>query len=101
MATKYAEVVLAVKYREVDEKGNHVGGPMYYIKNGLGKRWVWLGGVFAVFGALTGFGIGNGVQANSVADALETKFHVDYWTTGIVMAVLVGLLVLIGSPSGR
>jgi AGCS family alanine or glycine:cation symporter len=95
MATKYAEAVLAVKYREVDEEGNHVGGPMYYIKNGLGKNWVWLGGAFAVFGALAGFGIGNGVQANSVADALETKFHVDYWITGTAMAVLVGL-VLIG-----
>jgi alanine or glycine:cation symporter, AGCS family len=95
MATKYAEAVLAVKYREVDEKGNHVGGPMYYIKNGLGRNWLWLGGAFAVFGALAGFGIGNTVQANSVADALETKFHVDYLITGIVMAVLVGL-VLIG-----
>lgn len=95
MATKYAEAVLAVKYREVDANGNHVGGPMYYIRNGLGKRWVWLGGAFAIFGALAGFGIGNGVQANSVADALETKFHIDYWITGVVMAVLVGL-VLIG-----
>jgi AGCS family alanine or glycine:cation symporter len=95
MATKYAEAVLAVKYREVDEEGNHVGGPMYYIKNGLGKNWLWLGGAFAVFGALAGFGIGNTVQANSVADALETKFHVDYLMTGVVMAVLVGL-VLIG-----
>jgi AGCS family alanine or glycine:cation symporter len=95
MATKYAEAVLAVKYREVDGKGNHVGGPMYYIKNGLGRRWIWLGGVFAVFGALAGFGIGNGVQANSVADVLETKFHLDHWITGVVMAVFVGL-VLIG-----
>jgi AGCS family alanine or glycine:cation symporter len=95
MATKYAEAVLAVKFREVDEEGNHVGGPMYYIKNGLGKRWVWLGGVFAVFGALAGFGIGNGVQANSVADALEAKFHIDYRLSGVVMALLVGL-VLIG-----
>lgn len=95
MATKYAEAVLAVKYREVDEEGNHVGGPMYYIKNGLGKNWLWLGAAFAIFGALAGFGIGNTVQANSVADALETKFHVDYWITGVVMAALVGL-VLIG-----
>jgi AGCS family alanine or glycine:cation symporter len=95
MATKYAEAVLAVKYREVDEEGNHVGGPMYYIKNGLGRKWIWLGGAFALFGALAGFGIGNTVQANSVADALETKFHIDYWVTGVVMAVLVGL-VLIG-----
>ena len=95
MATKYAEAVLAVKYREVDEQGNHVGGPMYYIKNGLGKRWTWMAFTFAIFGAMAGFGIGNGVQANSVADALETKFHIDYWITGVVMAVLVGL-VLIG-----
>lgn len=95
MATKYAEAVLAVKYREVDEEGNHVGGPMYYIKNGLGKNWLWLGAAFAIFGALAGFGIGNTVQANSVADALETKFHIDYWITGVVMAALVGL-VLIG-----
>ncbi len=95
LATKYAEAVLAVKYREVDEKGNHVGGPMYYIKNGLGHGWVWLGVTFAVFGALAGFGIGNMVQANSVADALDATFAVPKWMTGAVMAVLVGL-VLIG-----
>jgi AGCS family alanine or glycine:cation symporter len=95
MATKYAEAVLAVKYREVDQAGNYVGGPMYYIKNGLGKNWIWLGGAFAVFGALAGFGIGNGVQANSVADALQTKLHIENWITGMVMALLVGL-VLIG-----
>ena len=95
MATKYAEAVLAVKYREVDDNGNHVGGPMYYIKNGLGPSWVWLGGAFAVFGALAGFGIGNGVQANSVADVLGSKFQVAHWVTGIVMAILVGL-VLVG-----
>ena len=95
MATKYAEAVLAVKYREVDEKGNHVGGPMYYIKNGLGRGWVWLGVAFAVFGGLAGFGIGNMVQANSVADALETTFEIPEWQTGAVMAVLVAL-VLIG-----
>lgn len=71
MATKYAEGVLAVKYREVDEKGNYVGGPMYYVKNGLGRRWIWLGTAFAIFGALAGFGIGNMVQANSVADTLN------------------------------
>ena len=74
MATKYAEAVLAVKYREVDEAGNHVGGPMYYIKNGLGSKWVWMGTAFAIFGMLAGFGIGNMVQANSVAHALETNF---------------------------
>ncbi len=95
MATKYAEAVLAVNYREVDEEGNHIGGPMFYIKNGLGSKWVWLGTVFAVFGALAGFGIGNTVQANSVADALNSKFAIPHIVTGIVLAVLAAL-VLIG-----
>ncbi|EGV50969.1 alanine/glycine:cation symporter family protein [Candidatus Endoriftia persephone] len=95
MATKYAEAVLAVKYREVDEQGNHVGGPMYYIKNGLGEHWTWLGTAFAIFGAIAGFGIGNMVQANSVADAVSTNLGFDKLVVGIVMAVLV-FLVLIG-----
>ena len=95
MATKYAETVLAMKYREVDAKDAYVGGPMYYIRNGLGKKWTWLAIVFAVFGAMAGFGIGNTVQANSVADVLQTNFAVPNWVTGAVMAVLVGL-VLIG-----
>ncbi len=95
MATKYAEAVLAVKYREVDALGNHVGGPMYYIKNGLGRRWRWLGTLFAIFGAIAGFGIGNGVQANSVADVLHKSLGVPELMTGVVMAVLAGL-VLVG-----
>jgi len=96
LATKYAEAVLAVKYREVDEEGNHVGGPMYYIKNGLGSKWAWLGGAFAVFGFLAGFGIGNTVQANSVAHVLDSTFGVPDWAVGISMAVLVGLVLLGG-----
>lgn len=95
MATKYSEAVLAVKYRETDEEGNHVGGPMYYIKNGLGSQWHWLGLAFAIFGAIAGFGIGNMVQANSVADAVSTNLGVEKWVTGVVMAVLV-FAVLIG-----
>ncbi len=95
MATKYAEAVCAVNYREVDEKGQYVGGPMYYIKNGLGKNWLWLGTLFAVFGMLAGFGIGNAVQSNSVADALHATFNLPVWISGIGMAVLAGL-VLIG-----
>jgi AGCS family alanine or glycine:cation symporter len=95
MATKYAEAVLAVRYREVDEAGNYVGGPMYYIKNGLGHRWIWLGVAFAVFGFVAGFGIGNTVQANSVAHALQSSLGVPEWLSGFVMATLVGL-VLIG-----
>ncbi len=95
MATKYAEAVLAVRFRERDEAGNFVGGPMYYIRNGMGARWAWLGGVFAFFGAVAGFGIGNTVQANSVADALEQTFLMPSWLTGLVLAGLVAV-VLIG-----
>jgi AGCS family alanine or glycine:cation symporter len=95
MATKYAEAVLAVHYRETDENGNKVGGPMYYIKNGLGKRFAWLGTTFAIFGAFAGFGIGNTIQANSVADVLSSSFGVPPLLTGLVIAVLVAM-VLIG-----
>ncbi|MCK7548762.1 MAG: sodium:alanine symporter family protein [Marinobacter sp.] len=95
MATKYSEAVLAVRFREVDERGNHVGGPMYYIRNGLGQKWAWLGILFAIFAAVAGFGIGNTVQANSVADVIEANFGVPHWISGVVLMVLVGL-VLIG-----
>ncbi len=96
MATKYAEAVLAVKYREVDEEGRHVGGPMYYIRNGLGRQWAWLGAAFAIFGAFAGFGIGNMVQANSVAKVLHSNFDVSVFWVGIVMAVLVALVLFGG-----
>ena len=95
MATKYAEAVLAVQFRETDEKGNHIGGPMFYIRNGLKGHWAWLGTTFAIFGALAGFGIGNTVQANSVADALNAKLGIPHLLTGLGMAVLAAL-VLIG-----
>jgi len=96
MATKYCEVVLAVHYREKDDRGEHVGGPMYAIKNGLGKRWLWLGGAFAIFGGLAGFGIGNMVQVNSMALALEATFSVPLWVTGLVTMLFVGLVILGG-----
>lgn len=96
MATKYAEAVLAVKYRETDDDGRFVGGPMYYIKNGLGKKWHWLGFLFALFGTIAAFGIGNMVQSNSVADALHSNFAVDTNLTGIVIAGLAALVILGG-----
>lgn len=96
MATKYCEVVLAVHYREKDERGEHVGGPMYAIKNGLGKKWLWLGSAFAIFGGLAGFGIGNMVQVNSMAHALETTFAIPLWATGLVTMVITGLVILGG-----
>ena len=95
MATKYAEAVLAVEYRQIDEGGNHVGGPMYYIKNGLGQNWKWLGFTFALFASIAGFGIGNTIQANSVSDVLESSFGIPELYSGLILAVLVGL-VLIG-----
>ena len=96
MATKYAEAVLAVQYREKDAAGQYVGGPMYYIQNGLGLNWRWLAIAFAVFGMLAGFGIGNSVQANSVAHGLQDSFGLPAWVTGVTLAVLVGLVVLGG-----
>jgi len=105
MATKYSEAVLAVKYREQDSNGNHVGGPMYYIKNGLAKKWAWLGTLFAFFGAIAAFGIGNTVQSNSVADVLNTDFGLPHWLTGVILMLLVGAVLLggikrIGSVAG-
>ena len=95
MATKYAEAVLAVHYRETDEKGDHIGGPMFYIKNGLKSHWAWLGTAFAIFGAIAGFGIGNTIQAHSVADALHSNFEIPTLATGMVIAALAAM-VLIG-----
>jgi len=96
MATKYAEAVCAVHYREVDEAGNYLGGPMYYIKNGLGKKWLWLGTAFAMFGALAAFGIGNTVQANSVAHVMQDTFAIPEWATGLVLLVLTAAVVIGG-----
>ena len=96
MATKYAEAVLAVNYRETDQFGRKVGGPMYYIKNGLGKNWKWLGMAFALFGSLAGFGLANTVQSNAVSQVLETNFNVPTAVSGLTMAVLVGVVLLGG-----
>ena len=96
MATKYAEAVCAVRFREQDEEGNYSGGPMYYIRNGLHKRWHWLAYAFALFGSLAGFGIANTVQSNSVSQALNDSFSVPPLATGLVLMVLVGAVVLGG-----
>ncbi|WP_257243014.1 alanine/glycine:cation symporter family protein [Candidatus Synechococcus spongiarum] len=96
IATKYAEAVLAVHYREVDPLGNHVGGPMYYIRNGLGPNWRWLGILFALFGMLAAFGIGNGVQSFEVASALVGTLGIPNFVTGVVLAVLVFLVIIGG-----
>ncbi len=94
MTTKFGEVVLAVKYREKTDDGRFVGGPMYYIQNGL--KWKWLAIIFSIFGALAAFGIGNMVQSNSVAASLQETFNVPPLATGIVLAVLTALVILGG-----
>ncbi len=98
MATKYAEALLAVKYRERDANGTVRGGPMYYIKHGMG--WHWMAGVFAFFVVIAAvFGIGNMVQANSLADAMQGSFHVPPVITGVCLMLAVGLVVLGGIKS--
>ncbi|WP_423243912.1 alanine/glycine:cation symporter family protein [Candidatus Marimicrobium litorale] len=96
MATKYAEAVCAVQFRERDGQGNYCGGPMYYIRNGLHRRWRPLGVAFAIFGSLAGFGIANTVQSNSVADVMESTFGVPPLAAGLTLMVLVGAVVLGG-----
>lgn len=95
MATKFSEAVLAVKFREIDDFGYRIGGPMYYIKNGLKSRWAFLATAFAVFGTIAAFGIGNTVQSNAVAKVLEQFFFISPNLTGFFLALLT-CLVLIG-----
>ena len=96
MCTKYAEIALAVKYRETDEKGQHRGGPMYYIEKGLGARWKPLAIVFAVLAGLASFGIGNIAQSTEIAGTMSSLLHVDPLITGIILAVLVAVVILGG-----
>ena len=107
MCTKYAEVTLAVHYRERSATGEWIGGPMYYIKNGLGKRWQWLAILYALFGTLTVFGTGNATQVNTITTAINTaltQFHLvseSFVPTlnliiGIFCAMLVAMVLLGG-----
>ena len=107
MCTKYAEVTLAVHYRERSASGEWIGGPMYYIKNGLGKRWQWLALLYALFGTLTVFGTGNATQVNTITTAINTaltQFHLvsDAFVPtlnliiGIFCAMLVAMVLLGG-----
>lgn len=98
MVIKFAEVTLSVRFREKDEKGDWVGGPMYYIKNGLGPKWKWLAVLFCIFAILASFGIGNMSQANSIMDSIKNAilaFNPDVtntaaieWGVGIFLAVV-------------
>ena len=92
--TKFAEVTLAVKFRQKNEKGEWVGGPMYYMENGLNMKW--LGVIFACFATLASFGIGNMTQANSIAAALQQTLNIDPKVTGVVVMVIVAVVILGG-----
>jgi AGCS family alanine or glycine:cation symporter len=94
MATKFAEVVLAITYREKDDRGTWRGGAMYILKNGLGRPW--LGTLFALLTALAAFGIGNMVQANSVAESLKASFGVSPVVSGVVIVALTAVVILGG-----
>lgn len=107
MCTKFAEVTLAVHFREKNSEGEFVGGPMYYIKNGLSKKWQWLAVLFSVFGVLTVFGTGNATQVNTITAAInsallnyhiisEDSLRISNLILGILLAALVGMVLLGG-----
>jgi len=107
MCTKFSEVTLAVKYREKNAHGDYVGGPMYYIKNGLGKKWMWLAYAFAIFGVFTVFGTGNATQVNTIVTSINTallsfglvekgSLEILNLIIGIIIAILVALILLGG-----
>ncbi len=95
MCTKYAEIILAMKYRVTDKNGVHKGGPMYYIENGLGKSWKPLAVIFAILGGLASFGIGNIAQSSEIAGAMNGLVGLDPMITGIILSVIIAF-VLIG-----
>lgn len=97
MATKYGEAVLAIRYRITDKSGNMAGGPMYFLERGLNLKW--LAVLFAIFGVMASFGIGNMSQSNSVANSIFDTFGVNQWMSGIVLAILTAVVVLGGVRS--
>lgn len=94
MVTKYSEIVLSLKFREKNANGEWVGGPMYYIQNGLKLKW--LAVLFAIFGMLACLGTGNATQSNSIAGALESTIGVTPWITGIVLTIIAACVILGG-----
>jgi len=97
MATKYAESLLAVKYRSVDSRGEMCGGPMQYIERGLG--WKWMAILFAIFGSIAAIGTGNLVQVNAIAESIGNVWQADPWITGVVLAIITGIVLLGGVKS--
>lgn len=100
MATKYAESVLAVKYRTRDENEQYAGGPMYYIQSGMGKKWIPLAKMFAIFGLITALlGCGTFPQVNAITESMDSLFHIPVWVTGLVVTVASGAVILGGIKS--
>ena len=97
MVTKYAEVVLAVRYRERNDHGDWVGGPMYYIRNGMGKQWNWLACLFCLLGGIAAFGIGNMTQVNTIASSINTAIDAFGGNTGAATVTLFGQTVPVSS----
>lgn len=96
MTTKYAEALLAMKFRVQNDKGEYSSGPMYYIEKGLGHRFKFLAVAFAIFGAFAALGIGNSVQSNTIADVMTNSFNVSGFITGIVLVILISLIIFGG-----
>lgn len=96
MTTKYAEALLAMKFRVQNDKGEYSSGPMYYIEKGLGHRFKFLAIAFAIFGAFAALGIGNSVQSNTIADVMTNSFNVSGFITGIVLVILISLIIFGG-----
>jgi len=96
MALKFAECTLSMHYREFDDEGNAIGGPMYYIEKGLGKNWKWMAILFAICAVVSSFGSGNMNQANTLAVSAYSDFGVPHWISGLFVAVLVGLVIVGG-----
>jgi len=106
MATKFSEVLLSVHFREKTPAGNWVGGAMYFIKNGLGPKWMWLGSCFALFGIVACIGTGAMVQGNSIGEAIQANLSIPTWFTAIAVfllagAVLIGGVKRIGAVAGK
>ena len=99
MATKYAEGLLAIKYRTKDQNGNILGGPFYYIEKGLGRGWKWLAVLFAIFTAIAAFGIGNTVQANAIATVASESYGISPYISGAFICVMTAAVVLGGVKS--
>ena len=94
MATKYAEAVVAKKYRRKNEKGEMIGGPMYALERGMGLKWLAI--LFCIFTVLASFGIGNTIQSNAISLLMNESFNISPYITGGILAFLINLVIIFG-----